>query len=295
MRLRVLKSCEDDSVNFVFRINEKEAFEARYVRRPEGNRRKMAIYLSSQSGCAQGCWFCHLTATAQTQYTNADSKIYLGQALKVFKYYDSIKDQDPAQMVHFNFMARGEALANPLFLDQGQQLFNRLGEEVIERNLQARFLVSTIMPISFRGKSLGKFFPVSGPEIYYSIYSVRDSFRKTMMPAAMPVKEALGMLKKYHDETKKVVRLHWSFIRDKNDSKEDVLLMCDEILSSKLIAEVRIVRYNPYGPEYGEESPWPTIERNLEMIQRYLPFSSAKVITRVGRDVKASCGMFVES
>lgn len=286
---QVLTSKEDASANFIFEGDFPGYFEARYVRRDD---RKMAIYLSSQSGCAQGCWFCHLTITKQTRLDNATLEIYLDQALRVFEHYD--KNCPTAEMVHFNFMARGEALANPLFLKHGQELFSKLGAEVVKRDLQARFLVSTIMPINFRGKLLGKFFPFNGPEIYYSIYSVRDQFRDARMPAAMPVEEALQMLKRYHDDTKKVVRLHWSFIKGENDGEEDIVLMCHKIRNSKLPVEVRIVRYNPYNENYGQESDWSTIERNLEIIKDYLPHAATKVITRVGRDVKASCGMFVE-
>ena len=164
MPVEILQSKEDDSVNFVFSGNYPGFFEARYVRRDP---RKMAVYLSSQSGCRQACRMCHLTITRQTKAVNATPVIYLEQARKVFEWYDA--NCPKAEMVHFNFMARGEALANPLFLKHGQQLFNDLGNYVIERDLQARFLVSTIMPASFKGEALGKYFPVNGPEIYYSM------------------------------------------------------------------------------------------------------------------------------
>ncbi len=287
--LTVLQSQEDDSVNFVLSGDFPGYFEARYVRRDP---RKMAVYLSSQSGCPQSCRMCHLTTTKQTKFINATWGDYTNQAMRVLEYYD--KNCPKAEMVHFNFMARGEALANPNFLQKGQSLFNKLGKEVIKRDLQARFLVSTIMPQSFKNKSLGKFFPVNGPEIYYSIYSVREEFRRRWLPTAMPVDEALKMLKRYHDDTKKVVRLHWAFIEGQNDSEEDMVLMAHKVRSSDLSVEIRIVRYNPYSEAYGRESPWPIIERNLEILKTYLPFSRVKVITRVGQDVKASCGMFVE-
>ena len=46
-----------------------------------------------------------------------------------------------------------------------------------------------------------------------------------------------------------------------------------------------IVRYNPYSASQGVESS------NLSEIQEVL---KAKIISRVGKDVKASCGMFVQ-
>ena len=71
--------------------------------------------------------------------------------------------------------------------------------------------------------------------------------------------------------------------------------MCHQVRSVGLPVEIRIVRYNPYSEEYGRESGEAIISKNLEIIKTYLPFSQIKIITRVGRDVKASCGMFVET
>lgn len=289
MNYEVLESTEDTSVNFVFSGDYPGFFEARYVRRGS---RKMAVYLSSQSGCNQGCRMCHLTITRQTKSFNATLDIYMNQAETVFDWYD--KNCPQAEMVHFNFMARGEALTNPLFLENGQELFYKLGEMAVRRRLQVRFLVSTIMPTAFMGKVLGKFFPVCGPEIYYSIYSIKEEFRRRWLPNAMPVEEALRLLKDYHDATKKVLRLHWAFIEGENDGEEDIVLMCHRVKTSGIPVEIRIVRYNPYDESYGRESSWKVIERNLDIIKIHLPDSRTKVITRVGKDVKASCGMFFE-
>ncbi len=294
MKLEVLRSVEDESVNFVLSGNFPGFVEARYVRRLP---KYFAVYLSSQSGCKQGCRMCHLTATGQIRAENVGVSMYADQAMLVLKHYDELCAADPskkAEIVHFNFMARGEAFDNPLFVEGGKALFDFLGSESAKRNLFPRFLISTILPKSLIGKSLSKIFPIIHPEIYYSIYSVREEFRRKWLPKAMPVDEALKMLKEYQENTKKIIKLHWAFIAGENDSEEDIALLCHKVRASGVRVDIAIVRYNPYDASYGEESGEAVIDRNKEILKSLLPFSKIKVITRVGRDVKASCGMFVE-
>ncbi len=289
MEITVLKSAEDASVNFIFPAGSPGVFEARYVRRDS---RYFAVYLSSQTGCRQACRMCHLTATKQFTDTDASPDSYLSQALAVFDHYD--KNCPKAEIVHFNFMARGEAFANTLFLLHGEEILKRLGYEAVKRSLIPRFLVSTIMPTGLAGESLSKIFPVIHPEIYYSIYSIRENFRKKWLPKAMPFRDALAMLRVYQENTKKIIKLHWAFIAGENDSEEDVVMLCHEIRNSGVRVDIAIVRYNPYSPKYGSETPEEVIDHRARLMQMYLPFSKIKKITRVGPDVKASCGMFVE-
>lgn len=287
--VNTLVSQEDASTNFIFDVDPAGKLEARYVRRESGY---FAAYLSSQGGCRQACRMCHLTATKQTKATNATLEQYLQQARVVLEHYDAKGPK--AKIVHYNFMARGEAFDNPNFIAQGEALFHELGWESKRRGLIPRFLISTIMPTSFAGDSLSNIFPLIHPEIYYSIYSVRDSFRKKWLPKAMPFEDALVTLRKYQENTKKIIKLHWAFIAGENDSQEDVVMLCHEIRRSGVRVDIAIVRYNPYGPEYGCETPEFVIDHHAELMKMYLPFSKIKKITRVGRDVKASCGMFVE-
>ncbi len=293
--LTILKSKEDDSINFVLSSGDSAAalgifFECRYVRRyPD----YFAVYLSPQGGCRQGCYMCHLTATKQTKDVSASMTNLLTQADTVLDWYD--KNCPKAKKVHYNFMARGETFANPLFLASGKELFEELGDRSVKRGLFPRFLISTIMPKVLEGKSLSSIFPVITPEIYYSIYSVRENFRKKWLPNALPVNNALAMLKEYQEDTKKIIKLHWAFIENENDSLEDVYQICDRVTQAGLRVDFAIIHYNTYDPaKYGRESSDEVTKRNFEVIKRLMPFSKVKMLTRVGFDVKASCGMFIE-
>src|SRR5881398_1507261 len=92
------KSGLDASVNWD-RPADVGRLEARYVRRcPD----YFVVYLSSQTGCAQACRMCHLTATGQTHLRDVTHEELLAQADTVLDHYR--RETPPARVVHFNFM-----------------------------------------------------------------------------------------------------------------------------------------------------------------------------------------------
>jgi adenine C2-methylase RlmN of 23S rRNA A2503 and tRNA A37 len=284
MTLRVLRSEQDASVNFV---EEQLAgfLEARYVRRCADY---FVCYLSSHSGCNRGCEFCHLTATGQTSFTPSTINDFVGQALSVFKYY---RQQQPAKYMHYSFMARGEPLANPHLLDRGQELMIRLGQLARDEGLPAKFCVSSIMPQTLK-KPLVDVFGFVSPTMYYSMYSVEDAFRLRWLPTAMPAQKALAMLVEYQRFSKKIVKIHFALIEGQNDSAEQVRKLCDAIDEHGLLCEFNLVTYNPATPAQGRESASEVITERLAYITERFT-GKVKAVKRVGYDVKASCGMFV--
>lgn len=286
-KLKVLNSQIDSSVNFV----EQQLvgfLESRFVRKCD---EYFIAYLSSQTGCNRGCTFCHLTATGQTSFVDSSHNDFMAQAIQVFKHYR--KEKTPAKYMHYNFMARGEPLANKLLLNSGDELLSKLGQVAKEEGLPAKFNVSTIMPLTLK-KSLIDIFHYVNPTIYYSLYSTNQVWRDKWMPAALPVDEAVSRLKEYQNFSKKIVKIHYTFIAGENDSEEDVNASCDVLEKHNLICEFNLVRYNPASPSQGVESSTEVINRNLGIIQSRLGFNSkVQMIPRVGFDVKASCGMFV--
>ena len=288
MQLKVLNSQIDRSVNFV----EEQLvgfLESRFVRKCD---EYFIAYLSSQTGCNRGCTFCHLTATGQTSFVDSSHNDFMAQAIQIFKHYR--KQDKPAKYMHYNFMARGEPLANKILLDSGDELLTKLGQVSKEEGLPAKFNISTIMPITLK-KSLTDIFQYINPTIYYSIYSTSPEWRQKWMPAAMEPNEALRMLKEYQDFSKKIVKLHYAFIAGENDSAEEVNSICDVVEKHNLICEFNLVRYNPASPDQGIESSDEIIARNIGIISNRFRFNTkVQMIPRVGFDVKASCGMFVE-
>lgn len=284
--LRQLVSQIDKSVNFV--EQQLTGFiESRYVRKVDDY---YICYLSSQTGCNRGCKFCHLTATGQTTFEDVKLHEFMIQYHNVRAEYN--RSNVKAKWVHFNFMARGEPLANGTILHGGNDLLEMLGKNAIQDGVKPKFNISTIMPMTLK-KSLTEIFPLISPTIYYSLYSVNEKFRSEWLPTAMPIKQALDMLKEYQDFSKKIVKIHHTFIKDANDSIAEVEYMCDALDAAGLVCEFNLVRYNPFSPEQGEESSGQVLSRNMGIIKSRFK-GKTQIIPRVGFDVKASCGMFVE-
>lgn len=286
-KLKVLNSELDRSVNFV----EEQLvgfIESRFVRKTD---EYFIAYLSSQTGCNRGCTFCHLTATGQTSFVDSSHNDFMSQAIQIFKHYR--KQKVKAKYMHYNFMARGEALANKILLESGDELLLKLGQVAKEEGLPAKFNISTIMPVTLK-QSLVQTFNYISPTIYYSLYSTNLEWRSKWMPAAMDPNLALSMLKEYQDFSKKIVKIHYPFIAGENDSVEEVNNVCDAIDRANLNCEFNLVRYNPADATQGVESSEEVLNRNVEIFTDRFKFNGkVQVIPRVGFDVKASCGMFV--
>jgi adenine C2-methylase RlmN of 23S rRNA A2503 and tRNA A37 len=279
-------SSQDASVNWD-RPVEVGRIEARYVRRCQDY---VVVYLSSQTGCDQGCRMCHLTATGQTRLRDVTHEEFLEQAEVVLNHY---RGEAPARAVHFNFMARGEPLANPVLLGHADELLGDLARRAVALKLRPRYLVSTIFPREFGDRLLEDVFLTHHPEIYYSLYSVRETFRRRWLPKALPAAEALDRLASWQRSTYKICKIHYAFIAGENDSEADVHAVCDALESRRLMVHVNIVRYNPHDPRrHGVESPEEVIQRNADIYRARLPYARVRVIPRVGYDVQASCGMF---
>ena len=281
------KSAQDVSVNWD-RPADVGRLEARYVRRCADY---FVVYLSSQTGCAQGCRMCHLTATGQTRLRDATFGELIEQAQTVLGHYR--REGAPARTVHFNFMARGEPLASRVLLANADDLLGELSRLAVELDLRPRHLISTIYPRELDNRHLEDIFVVHHPEIHYSIYSTSERFRRRWLPKALPADEALDRLSSWQRNTLKLIVLHHAYIAGENDTEGDVHAICDALEERGLMVHINIVRYNPHDPaRHGVEPPEEVIARNAAIYRSRLPNARVGVIPRVGFDVAASCGMF---
>lgn len=284
--MKTIASEIDESVNFVIPYG-KGMIEARYVRRAPDY---FICYLSSQSGCVHACRFCHLTTTKQVSFDQVDVEGFKLQRDEVLNHYFK---SPRAKIINYNWMSRGEAISNKTILYSWKELSEMLIDPLHKQMLYPRFNISTIMPKTLGRRTLPSIF-MEGPypTIYYSLYSMDQAWRDKWLPGAMPAEQALDELKRYQDITQKIVYIHGAFIKGENDNLVDVCNMLGAIEDRGLIVKWNIVRYNPFSPVEGEESD--RLLEIYELIKQDLGAQNVQIVSRVGQDCQASCGMFYD-
>ena len=287
----VYPSKEDASVNFTHRHLDGGLLETRFVQRDP---HYFIVYLSSHSGCNKSCRMCHLTSTGQTTFSPATVHDFEDQALQVLSYYKEQKTKlfgDP-KIVHYNWMARGEPLANEYILNDAADIFHVLSHWANELNLTPKFKVSSIMPEEIADKNLYDVFGDLPVDLYYSLYSMNSRFRTRFLPKSIDPNLALDKLAEYQAQSGREIRFHWPFIEGENDSVEDVQTTLDAISARELRGKFNLVRYNPPNDRTRESSE-EVINRNFDIIKEALDHPDSRIVPRVGFDIKASCGMFM--
>lgn len=285
--INVLKSQEDKSVNFLF----DNKVEARFVQREPDY---FIAYLSSHTGCNKACRFCHLTQTKQTDFTHVSELDYIKQAKTVLDYYKNNIDIK-AQKVNFNFMARGEVLANQKFIKNHNLIMNSLAELANNYGLESQINLSTIMPEEVKQIRFSSFPNVKeiNHSFYYSLYSLDEDFRKKWIPKSIEPELALTYLRTWQELTDGLVVFHWAFIEGENDKVETIHKLMNMIDRFNLRCKFNLVRYNPFSESQGRESNDIVLKENFKLISEFMGNKDSRIVPRVGFDVKASCGMFV--
>lgn len=286
---------QDASVNHSHPAADGGLWEARYVQRTDDY---FIAYLSSHTGCSQSCRFCHLTATGQTWMMPASQEHYVQQTEQVLTTYRQRLEQGmpPVQWAHVNFMARGEPLLNPTLCTDGEALYERLAACFSRAGVEdVRFKVSTILPRDFPATADALEQALIDPRamLYYSLYSLDPRFRKRWLPKAHDPAVALDAVAEYQARTGRPVALHWAFIEGANDRDEDVDAIAEAVLKRGIRAKFNLVRYNPFGPRLGQEPPEDRVTALFDRLAGHLGEQRSRIVPRVGFDVKASCGMFL--
>ncbi|MGE3769658.1 MAG: radical SAM enzyme, Cfr family protein [Bdellovibrionales bacterium] len=292
MKTQILFSEQDRSVNWISEHDTVGKVEVRYVRRSDDY---FIAYLSSQTGCNRACRFCFLTQTGQTKYVDLTPGEIIAQGRDVLNYYAGVKrSEGKAQRVNFNWMARGEPLANPHMLKDFDTIYNGLKELAAAQGLKAKFNISTIMPKGLESVDLADVFG-DKPDvfIYYSLYSLDDDFRRRWLPKAMEPHAALQKIADWQKGVKQHAVIHGAFIEGENDSEANVKNIVGAVRAHGLRAKFNLVRYNPYSEKQGREPDEDVIERNFKILKDGLGSEESRIVPRVGFDVMASCGMFI--
>ncbi|AYV78793.1 MAG: putative Fe-S-cluster redox enzyme [Edafosvirus sp.] len=292
---------KDGSINWII-PHSSSNLECRYVRRRPDY---ISTYVSSHNGCKMGCKFCWLTQQNQTNFNHASIADYSHQLNTVLSGVPKLKDPyilNKDIRININFMARGEALANKSVINNYPQLYDQLLTDVKNHGYDnMKINISTIMPKIIENRKLINIFQDKPVNIYYSLYSTDDKFKKHWMPNAIHWKKSLDLLEDFQTSSKlnPVITFHWAFIKDQNDNLDSVQKLADEIKSRKFTrTKFNLVRFNPHPSIPNTEPDMAKLQELFNVMQSAMtditPYNKSRIITRVGPDVYASCGMFAQ-
>lgn len=231
--------------------------------------------------------------------THVTAQQYFDQANNLFELLRAEEKLQGVKIVHFNFMARGDAMTNPHFVTHIDILVRGLDRLAQDHHLEAKFKISTIFPRSNlfgdHSRDLGKWVKRAldlhpGIEFYYSLYSLDKWFRKKWIPKATDP-DLIGEIFRGRDSG---FRLHHALIEHENDSIDDMDHILAWLEEHKITCRINIVRYNPHNPSCGREPREEYIEVYKKYMEQNPHVSGVNVVSRVGFDVAASCGMFIQ-
>ncbi|RYE12592.1 MAG: hypothetical protein EOP34_10540 [Rickettsiales bacterium] len=203
-----------------------------------------------------------------------------------------------ATRININFMARGEPLANKYVIKNYAQIYDLFNATTKCTNLKPKVNISTIMPQSFIGHNLFDIFK-GNAHIYYSLYTANSKIRENFMPNACNIKTALDNLKDYENKSialgiKYPITFHWAIIEGVNDKIEDVLYTADVLAEYKFKSKFNLVRYNPHELSNTSEPSEDKLKQIFNIISKAVGVEDSYIVPRVGKDVSASCGMFIK-
>jgi 23S rRNA (adenine2503-C2)-methyltransferase len=216
---------------------------------------------------------------------------FIDQATVVVGHYEDVVEPiHQVRKVHFNFMARGEPLSNPIVLDKSAELYAGLAN--LKPALEPKFLISSIIPEDFQG-NLSHILSHPGARLYYSLYSMDKDFRRRWLPRAMDPNKALDKIADYQHDGGAEIALHRAFIEGENDSEKQLEDILKAVSDRQIKAKFNLVRYNPYDTRRGREPEEDRLKTLFNIMAGSLTGISSRIVPKVGYDIKASCGMFM--
>lgn len=278
----------DASVNFVSGKGSEGSLEARFVQRDPSY---FIAYLSSQTGCNQACRFCHLTQLRETRMVQASIQDYHDQFHMVIDHFNNLGRQ--VDRMNINLMARGEPLLNPNLSGDFSAFISPVREAAERMGIDYRVNISSIFPAESREIDLVKSFSGHPVTFYWSAYSLSNRFRRKWIPKADAPDVTLQRLLEWQAETGQNVVIHHALIKGENDARKDHIELRDFLVRSGLKYKVNLVRYNSFNNRTGVEASGESYNEALRFLGNASPLHGSKIVPRVGRDVSASCGMFI--
>lgn len=223
-------SKEDQTIKYVFRLNDGLITEVAYINKQDG---KDIICVSCQTGCNLGCKFCHTSdGVGKIEVRNLRHGEIRDAVDYVFHDLDLGK-----QLLLVSYMGCGEPLMN-----HGHVIASM--DDIRHYVPNSRFAIATMIPKS----RWPEFFLMTreikdkklNVKMHLSLHFTDENMRQNWMPAALEIKPAIEALKFYREITGNSIEVHYTLIEGENDAPENAQklakLCCD--------VPIKVLQYN---------------------------------------------------
>lgn len=274
--IKIIKMVESDTDNVTKYVLEDSIFgknEVSIIRKDTKN----IIVLPSQTNCGMGCKFCHLTGT--TRPAENLSRFWFAKIVKFVMEQEDFSNKP----LLLSFMGAGEP-----FVNYGDILLTMV---YLNDNIpNIKFAMSTIVPNENWFLTLTDLMRINS-EVSLKVHlSVHGTFnRDKLVYSPVSIYSAIGLLKRYNEETGNPIEYHYTLVKGINDSIEELTDFNKCVQSSKLHnTTVKFLSLSECG-EYKKT------DLTEEQIRNIFPGVTVEFYDPPGRDVGSSCGMFDRS
>lgn len=268
-------SNEDATIKFIFDVDG-QMVEFSYI---DNGTDKDIICVPCQTMCNMKCTFCHLTD-------------YIGKIpTKDMDYKDIVEGIEYIicdlrlgyRTILISYMGCGEPLAN---------INNVIDSMVMLQEPNIRFGLATMLPkkhyaafftLIERVKSMN--LPV---KVHLSMHFVDDEQRKEWMPSALDLESSMNMLKLYRSLTGNPIEVHYTIMKDVNDSDYHM-----DVLNEWIDVHTTI-KFMMFSEKESLDAV-KADEKKLETAMAWLK-SEGKIVEYYkppGNDIGSSCGQFL--
>lgn len=280
-----IKSTEDNTIKYVFRLEDKSIVEFSYINKNDG---KDIICVPTQTMCNLGCKFCQTTDfIGKIKTRNLDSyDMYYGCEF-ILNELDVWSNENKTILI--SYMGSGEPLLNYQNVVASMERFQKIN--LINKTI--RFAIATSIPKShwvnfykmvelIKDKNLNV-------KIHLSLHYTEDNLRKEWMPKSLDIESSIACVDFYHKLTGNPVEIHYALIDGVNDTIEDAQRL-SRLIQGKGF-NVKFLFYNEKeNLDYHATSFHKIKTFANHLVDSFIPF---EYYVPPGLSVGASCGSFL--
>lgn len=282
-KLETVRSQQDKTVKQIHLNKELDRLiEVSYIDKSDG---KDIFCVPTQTSCNLGCKFCHLTGQGypSDNLTAAEIVSFVNR----FHAEQFLSPMHTASTLLISYMGSGEPLMNiEGVLESAKAIKTKYAGYQ-----QVRFAVASIIPSARRMREFTDSVLTSGLnfKFHWSLHSARQSIRKHLMPAALPLDEAVQLVTEYSASTGNAVEAHYTLLAGDNDTEADAKCLVQLLRGTPV--NLKVLRYSERNDVDLQRSE--KVDQFFHRMRDNGFEGGLEYYAPPGNDIGASCGQFL--